>query len=209
MLDPRHERLPDGTVMIDNDPFVVHDDRMKSFAKQKFDEAGRLGYTSKEDKSRYLSGRLYEATRFCTRKGAMDENAIQLFDDVTSGDEGKKCIACPQRAKLQRALLESQGVKTRFAMYGIMPRVYPLKPVPNDAVAATNGFLRVILKPLATIGVLKANHLTTEGWFCDDEANQQRCSWKLLDATFDDTTRSLKARPVIDPDNVIGEDHPA
>ncbi len=204
MLDARHERFPGGAVVVNNDPFVVYDERMKIFAGNKFEEAARIGYTSKEDKARYLSGRLYESLRFCTQKGAMDKKAIDVFDDMLSSDEKRKCVACPQRATLQRALLESQGIKTRFVTFGFIPRTYPLKPMENEAVAKENDRLRALIRPLAGAGLLKPFHLTVEGWFCDDDARQDRCSWKLVDSTFDDTTRLLKTRPVVDPDGTIG-----
>ena len=69
--DRRHEKLPDGTVMVDGDPYIVYDGRMQSFAKKLFDEADELGFTSKEDKARYLTGRLFEMSPFGVYKGSM------------------------------------------------------------------------------------------------------------------------------------------
>ena len=207
LKDPRHQELPDGTVMVDNDPYIVYNDRMKQFANKTFDEAERAGYKTKEDKARFLSGRIFEMSPFGVHQGSMEKNAIQLFDGLMSGDKEKHYLACVHKGILQRALLESQGIKTRNDMFAIVPFTYPMKPVKSDRIQLMNDIVNPVGKPLARAGLFFP-HFTTDVWVCKDEEKQIGCDWSTMDATFDDTTRMVKFKPEIDPKFIINEDHP-
>jgi hypothetical protein len=208
MNDQRHQKLSNGTVMVDNDPYVVYNDKMKNFAKKMFDDAEKRGYTSKEDKARYLSGKIFEMSPFGVYKDSMSKNAIELFDGLVSDDKEKHYLACVHKGIVQRALLESQGVKTRNDMFEIIPFTYPMKPVKSRRIKVMNDLVQPIGKQLAK-GGFNFPHFTMDAWICKDEEKQLECDWKTMDATFDDTTRLLEIRPEIDPKFIVGEDHPA
>lgn len=208
MRDPRHQQLPGGTVMVDNDPYIVYDEKMRKFAKDTFDEAEKLGFTSKEDKARYLSGRIFEMSPFGVYKDSMKKNAIELFDGLMSKDPEKHYLACVHKGIVQRALLESQGVKTRNDMFEIIPFTYPLMPVKSQRIQIMNDAVQPLGKQIAKTG-FNFPHFTMDAWICKDDEKQLQCDWKTIDATFDDTTRMLKIRPEIDPKFIVGEDHPA
>jgi hypothetical protein len=197
------------------DPYIVYNDEMKAFAKKLFDEAEALGYTSIEDKARYLSGRIFEISPFGVYEGVMDKNAIELFDGLMSDDSAKHYLACVNKAILQRGLLESQGIKTRNKLMEVVPFTYAFKPSDNaeikyipDVMKRMNDVSSLAIKPLVKSGLLFSfPHLTTD--VCTKENESGECEeWKTMDATFDDTTRMLKIKPVPDKRFSLYEDNP-
>jgi hypothetical protein len=211
MENDRLKKLPDGTTIVDDDPYIVFNDKMKEFASTKFKEAEERGYTSTEDKARYLSGRIFEMSPYGIYndgKSLMDKNAIELFNGLMSDDKEKHYLACAHKAWVQRALIESQGVKTRNVSVNFIPGTYPLKPVASDEIRNKNAIIATIGKPLARVG-LSLPHFTVDAWTCKDENQQKECDWKTMDANFDDTTRMLKTKPDIDPDITFGESYPS
>jgi len=211
MIPDRLKKLPNGTTMVDGDRYIVFNDAMKTFASTKFKEAEERGYTSTEDKARYLSGRIFEMSPYGIYndgKSLMDKNAIEIFDGLISDDPEKHYLACPHKAWLQRALLESQGVVTRNDAVNFIPGTYPLKPAASEQVKSKNTLLATIGTPLARLG-LTLPHFATDAWICKDEVKQKECDWQTMDANFDDTTRMLKTKPEIDPGITFGVSHPA
>lgn len=195
--------------MVGNDPFVVYNDEMKKYASDLFKEAESLGYKTKEDKARYLSGKLFEISPFGLHEGIMGKDAVDLFNGLMSDDENKHYMACVHKTIVQRALLESQGIKTRNHMYHIVPFSYPFKPVESETIRRMNTVARGIIKPLNQLGIAPTfPHMTTDIYACEDEENQKKCEWKTIDATFDDTTRFLKIRPMPDRSLDLGDGTP-
>lgn len=199
--------LPDGSVMVDGDPYIVFNEKMKAFSKAMFDEAESRGHVSKEDKARYLSGRIFEMSPFGTHDGLREKNAIGIFEGLTSNDVEKHHLACVHKSIVQRALLESRGIRTRNSVYKMVPLTYPLKPIKSSSIQRMNDIMHPIGMPFAKVGI-SFPHFTVDGWFCENEDKKEGCKWETMDATFDDTERMLNIRPEIDKDLVLSEDHP-
>lgn len=200
---------------IDGDPFIVYNGKMKQFAQNLFTEAEKLGYSSMEDKARYLSGRIFELSPFGLHKNVTKKNAIELFDGLMSIDKEQHLMACINKAILQRGLLESQGVRTRNHMYQILPFTYAFKPDTNaptpflsETLKRMNVIMPPIIKPLVDLKIIPSfPHATVD--VCTRENERRECTeWKTLDATFDDTTRMLKVRPLPDDRYYLSESIP-
>lgn len=207
--DPRKKELSDGTVMVDGDPFIVYNDHMKIYASELFKEAEEKGYTSLEDKSRYLSGRLFEKSPYGLHEGSINKNAVDLFEGLVGDDVEEKYMICSNKTVLQRALLESQGIETRNHVFEIVPFSYPYKPRRSGTIVNMNDMTSWAIKPFVKTGMVPTfPHITADVKVCDDDLTRDNCKWVTMDASMDNTKRLLEIRPVPDKNYYMSEAFP-
>jgi hypothetical protein len=207
--DPRKKALPNGNIMVDEDPFIVYNDQMKIYASELFQEAEEKGYTTIEDKARYMSGRLFEKSPYGLHEGSVDKNALELFNGLIGDSVEEKYMICSNKTVLQRALLESQGVETRNHVFEIVPFSYPYKPRRSGSIVNMNDMTSWAVKPFVKTGLVPTfPHITTDVKVCDDYLEEEGCKWVTMDASMDNTKRLLDIRPVPDDNYYMSEAFP-
>lgn len=193
-------------IMVDNDPYILYNKEMKNYASNLFKEAAERGYTSTEDKARYLTGHIFDNSPYGFREGTMEKNSIEIFNSFISDNKEEHFLMCSNKTILQRALLASQGIETRNHVYEIIPFSYPYKPRRSGAIVKMNDLTGWLVKPFVKAKLAPSfPHLTADVKICEEEINGKECQWITMDASMDSTKRLLEIRPIPDKNYYFSE----